>query len=430
MIWGSPLEHFLDPVLRAPTIGSMLMCAASALIGVVAFLRKRCLLAETLSHASYPGIVLGILFLATFFSFGEGVASVIALSGAFLSALGGLWLVELMEKRLGVKSDAALCFALALFFGIGILFASHLQVAHPIWFNQIHIFLYGQVATMTDRHILIYSLLFVGTLLFLLILYQPLKLINFDRQLARSVGARVSLVDAFLFILLVLAIIIGLRSVGVVLMSGMLVAPAVAARQFTHRLSTLFILAGTFGLISGFCGSYLSVELPKFWEEKISFPTGPMILLSASAICLIALLFAPTRGLLSRLIRIARFKDRCRQENILKALWRAQESSHPQPHFSLLLFYRLLFKGLVKKNQGRVELTDKGAMRAQQIIRLHRLWEVYLVSLGQGVEKVHHSAEEMEHIITPEMESELTEFLEDPTHDPHQQPIPAPARPL
>ena len=69
-------------------------------------------------------------------------------------------------------------------------------------------------------------------------------------------------------------------------------------------------------------------------------------------------------------------------------------------------------------------LTQEGKIRAANIVRLHRLWEVYLVHMGQGVEKVHHSAEEMEHILTPDLERRLTEFLQDPKHDPHLQPIP------
>ena len=64
-------------------------------------------------------------------------------------------------------------------------------------------------------------------------------------------------------------------------------------------------------------------------------------------------------------------------------------------------------------------------MRAARIIRLHRLWEVYLANyLGFKVDRVHRNAEEMEHIITPELEKELISLLEDPTHDPHSQPIP------
>ncbi len=229
------LQYFTDPVLWAPTVGSILMCVASSLIGVVAFLRKRCLLAEALSHSAYPGIVIGALLMATFFASAGELASLVILGCAFLSSLGGLWLVEVMEQRLGVKSDAALCFALSVLFGVGILIASRLQISHPLWYNQIHLFLYGQVATMTGFHVGVYSSLLTITGLFLFFLYRPLLLLNFDRGFSKTVGVRIALVDTLLFFLLVLAIVIGIRSVGVVLMSGMLVAPAVAARQLTHR---------------------------------------------------------------------------------------------------------------------------------------------------------------------------------------------------
>ena len=70
-------------------------------------------------------------------------------------------------------------------------------------------------------------------------------------------------------------------------------------------------------------------------------------------------------------------------------------------------------------------LPISGFHRASYIVRLHRLWEVYLVEhLGFGAERVHRSAEEMEHILTPEVEKELTRLLDDPEVDPHQQPIP------
>ena len=80
---------------------------------------------------------------------------------------------------------------------------------------------------------------------------------------------------------------------------------------------------------------------------------------------------------------------------------------------------------LQKEGQG-YRLTPDGRQKAAQIIRLHRLWEVYLVDyLGQGVERVHRNAEEMEHILTPELEKELTILLQDPKRDPHHQPIPS-----
>ena len=80
----------------------------------------------------------------------------------------------------------------------------------------------------------------------------------------------------------------------------------------------------------------------------------------------------------------------------------------------------------MKKECDGYRLTPFGIKRGGQIVRLHRLWEVYLVNaLGLGVERVHKSAEEMEHILTPEIERKLTELLDDPKQDPHLQPIPS-----
>jgi len=127
-------------------------------------------------------------------------------------------------------------------------------------------------------------------------------------------------------------------------------------------------------------------------------------------------------------------------ENVLKAFWRkgADMNFSLQELFSwkissrqrsIFLLWRLIMQGWVEKveiaKNKKYRLTPDGKTRASQIIRLHRLWEVYLVSLGQGVEKVHRSAEEMEHILTPELERELTLLLHDPKQDPHHQPIPA-----
>jgi manganese/zinc/iron transport system permease protein len=236
-------------------------------------------------------------------------------------------------------------------------------------------------------------------------------------------------------VLLVLAIVIGIRSVGVVLMAGMLIAPAVAARSLSHRLWAVFLLAGGIGALSGFLGNYLSVEIPEWGTWRFTLPTGPMILLSASTICVCTLLFAPKNGLVSRCIRILRFRWQCVGENLLKFLWRrrgkgaswheikrAQALSSFQVHF---LVWRLKGQGWIEEpKSGQLCLTKDGDLRAARIIRLHRLWEAYLVFLGQGAEKVHRNAEEMEHIITPELEKELSELLGDPKHDPHAQPIP------
>lgn len=436
MILSSVWQYFSDPVLQSPTIASMLMCLSSALIGVIVLMRKRSLLGEALSHATYPGVILALLFLSIFFPSQHNLVSSAILIGGFVSACIGLWLLEKMQSLTRVKDDGALCFILSSFFGLGVLFASRMQTTNAVYYKTSQMFLYGQVATMTQSHIWMYTGLTLIVVIIIFLCYRPIILILFDRDFSKVLHAPVRLVETMLFFLLVLAIVIGIRSVGVVLMSGMLIAPSVAARQWSNQLSTIFILSAIFGAISGFLGNYLSFEIPQwFGEERFSLPTGPMILLSAIFFALFSLFFSPKRGFILRLWRIAKFRLKCKEENLLKLLWKLQikkglskkglqeKSGLSRIHIFLLLWY-LKRHGWLQKTGSKYDLTKDGVQRAARVVRLHRLWEAYLVYLGQGVEKVHRNAEEMEHIISPEIEAELTELLNDPKQDPHLQPIP------
>ncbi len=433
------LRYFTDPVLQAPTLGSMLMCLSAALVGVVVVLKRRSLLGEALSHASYPGVVISIFILAAFFPAGQDWLAPVILLGAFTTALLGLFAIELLERRLKIKNDAALCFVLSIFFGVGVLFASRLQFEHALWYKTMQVFLFGQAATMNNTHVILYAALAALTIAILLLKYYPIKLTLFDRDYAKTVGVRLAALDALLFVLIAMAIVIGIRSVGVVLMAGMLIAPAVAAKQLTHRLKWVFILAGVVGALSGFLGNYLSLEIPAWGSGlgwKFTLPTGPMILLSASSMSLLALLFAPKQGLVGRKWRIATFRWVSQGENLLKFLWKKGDSAvvrftdlRAQTPYSSLQLWLLLSglqrQGWIKRSRsGGYALTSDGVVRAGYIVRLHRLWEVYLVHLGQGVEKVHCRAEEMEHILTPELEQQLVDLLNHPKQDPHHQPIP------
>lgn len=443
MEWHNPLHYFSDPILRAPTIASMLMCLAAGLVGVIVLLRKQSLLGESLSHASYPGVILGVIAAALFLPpETEGGIVILILVGAFISACLGLWVIHKMEHSLGVRPDSALCFVLSSFFGIGLTLASEVQFSHTSLYKQAQAYLYGQAATMTDEHIAIYGALALAIVVIIVLFYKELKMMTFDRNFAKSLGMPVRSIDTLFFTMVALSIVVGIRSVGVVLMSAMLIAPPAAARQYTNHLSLMFILAGFFGMASGFLGNYLSVELTNSWSleasrARLALPTGPMIVITASVLFLAALLFAPERGILLRYLRITRFRHRCICENILKTLWHLRnEDAVPfekiakyqqVSRFHLrFIMWRLVANGWIYKvNQHSYRLTNEGLHWAAKIVRLHRLWEVYLADyIGVGVERVHRNAEEMEHIITPELEKELVVLLKNPTMDPHHQPIP------
>ncbi len=429
-----------DPVLRAPTLGSMLMCIAASLVGVVAFLRRRSLIGESLSHASFPGVVLGAM-IAPFLPIGpEGGFPFWALFGGFTSALVGVYSIDFLEKKAKVSQDSALCLVLSAFFGIGVTLSSVIQFSHSNLYRHVLAFIYGQSVTMQDQAIYTYLVLSLVVIAVLMLYYHEVQLLCFDTSYAKSLGVSARRLDFLLFLLIAFAVVIGIRSVGIVLMAAMLIAPAAAARQLTDKLGWMFVWAAFFGLLSGLLGNWLSLEWSLAYstsEARLSFPTGPLIVLVACLFAFLAFLFAPKRGRVIRLLRILCFRLRCLEENLLKGVWRLLESSNSvsfqaltqfvgiRRPVSLFFLYKLRLEGWVYVEKDGIMLTAEGKRRAEKIVRLHRLWELYLVhSLHMGVERVHKSAEEMEHILTPELEQQLVDYLHNPKVDPHNKPIP------
>src|SRR5262249_5339281 len=157
-------------------------------------------------------------------------------------------------------------------------------------------------------------------------------------------------------------------------------------RQYTHRLSYLLLLASLFGLISGFLGNVFSVELSeylsrKFPAERLSIPTGPMIVMVASAICVLSLLFSPERGLFIRLARIAIFRSRSLRENLLKSMWKQgkerlytldeiRSTQAISKVYLFLLMLSLANQGWVLRKGAYFQLTKDGIHRAEHIVRL------------------------------------------------------------
>ncbi|NGX38946.1 MAG: Manganese transport system membrane protein MntB [Chlamydiae bacterium] len=384
------------------------MCFLSGLIGCLVFLQKRSLVGEALSHAAYPGVVLSAFFAAFLLPSSEGGGAALILLGAFVFGMLGLLSIDALEKKLKISSDAALCFVLSIFFGVGVLVASRMQTIFPLGFRKIQIFLFGQAATMLDHHVILYGFLALLGLAVVVVLFRSLETLYFDPHFAKVVGVKTGKIHLVTYLLLVLAIVIGMRSVGVVLMSAMFIAPPAAARQWTRRLGPFFVVSSLFGLASGFLGNVLSYEIPGWMgQPRLSLPTGPMIVLSATFFTLFSLFFAPERGMVTRMIRAAQFRRRCAWENILKALCENKPIGTTAHHIR-----QMQRKGWVNVTDGELSLTEEGKERGEKLVRLHRLWEAYLIFMGQERERVHYSAEEMEHILTPEVEKELAGLLE------------------
>jgi len=430
------MSMFFDSATRGPIFGSFLMCICAAVSGVLVFLRKRTLVGETLSHATYPGIVLGG-FVCAFF---DGLVSpVVLLLCAFLFSLGGYYLLRLIEEKGKVDPDNALCFTLAFSLGLGVLLASQLQAESPLWARRVQSYLYGQAVTLTDTHIYLYGILTAAVVLFVVIRFREIEVAIFDRVFASSVGVKLKGVEAALMFLLSISIVVGIRCVGVILMSGMLIAPSIVARQVSRSLGKMIFFAALVGGVSAALGTGIAFYYSTSLESgaKISLPPGPVIILVASLWSVLAVFFAPSRGLVFRLYRSVTFHLRCQSENLIKSIWKKAGNGvtrlkdvlacHSQQKWLLrLLIWKLSRDGwIIVDGLGGVSLTRDGFAKAEHIVRMHRLWEVYLVNhLGVSAKKVHRSAEEIEHILSPELEKELLSFVGNSTHDPHESPIP------
>jgi manganese/zinc/iron transport system permease protein len=144
--------------------------------------------------------------------------------------------------------------------------------------------------------------------------WKEFKLLSFDPEFGASLGMPMRAIDILLTTFLVIAIVIGLQTVGVVLMSALVIAPAAAARQWTDRLATMVVLAAFFGAVSGVVGAVVS-------GSAAHVPTGPTIVLVATVLVLVSMAAAPERGLVLAAVRRRRQRQRIRTDAVLTDLY-------------------------------------------------------------------------------------------------------------
>jgi manganese/zinc/iron transport system permease protein len=170
-------------------------------------------------------------------------------------------------------------------------------------------------------------------------------------------------------------------------------------------------------------------------------PTGPWIVIVISTIAFISFFFAPRRGVVSRVMRQSSIRKTINDENILKAFYQLGEElrdfmvqRHPDEilkkrkmGYARLkkILDRLKAEGYLKNANGSWELTEEGRVKAQRVVKIHRLWELYLTTrLNIAPDHVHDDADTIEHLLTPELEAQLERELHYPKVDPHKSEIP------
>jgi manganese/zinc/iron transport system permease protein len=260
------------------------------MLGSFAVLRKQSLLGDAISHAALPGIAIAFLITGT-------KDSNVLLLGALVSGLIGTFWIRGIISKTHLKSDTALGLILSLFFGFGMLLLTFIQKQPNANQAGLDKYLFGQAATLVESDVWLMATVTAICLIVLLLFWKEFKILLFDADYTKTLGFNTKFIDILITTFIVLAIVLGLQTVGVVLMSAMLLAPAAAARQWTNSLGIMVLLAAIFGAFSGVFGTAISAS-----QNNLS--TGPVIVIVAGVFVLISFVFSPGRGLLFKQIRV------------------------------------------------------------------------------------------------------------------------------
>ena len=415
---------FQDPSITWVVLGITLLGIGSAYVGTFSFLDKKALLGDAISHAVLPGICLGFILA------GEK-NPVYIVTGAFLSGALATFLSSWLKKNTKLSEDTIIATILSVFFGIGIVMLTALQKSGNPEIAGLNSFIFGNAIGISETDLMIYGGLSLTIIAVLTLLLKEFRLMVFDPNYGKAIGFPMEAIRFLFNVLMILAVVIGIQAIGVVLMAALLITPGAAARFWTDRLNPLLILAACFSIISGILGTYISFVLPQM-------PTGPWVVVFLSLIALLSFMFSPKSGIIFRYFSRKSYLRKTHRDHLMTALYKAKEENKNgltiDEIYELYPYQKaqidqsikdLLQEGFISKNQSLVNLTTQGISDAMRIVRLHRLWELYLNEyMNIAPDHVHESAEQMEHLLTPELEAMLEKRLNFPTLDPHQETIP------
>ncbi|MEJ5197931.1 MAG: metal ABC transporter permease [Anaerolineae bacterium] len=273
------LEPLAYGFMQRGLLASVIVGVVCAVIGSYVVLRGMAFLGDALAHAILPGVALAYLL-------GGNLTL-----GALIAAIAVALLIGLFSRQGAVREDTA----------IGILFAAALSLGVAM-ISSVRTFavdlshiLFGNVLGVSTADLWLAGGLGAVVILVVIVFYKPLLVISFDPVLAATLRWPAELFRNLLLVLLALAIVVSLQTVGVGLVAAMLVTPAATANLLARRLPAMMALAALFGALSAVIGLYLSYYA--------NIASGAAIVLVCTGFFLLAMLLAPGRGWVWRLGR-------------------------------------------------------------------------------------------------------------------------------
>lgn len=401
---------------RVVVLGTTLLGLAAGVIGTFAYLRKRALMGDALSHATLPGIAIVFLIL------GSKNLPLLLIGAAASGVLGVLAVVGLRTIP-RIREDAAIGIVLSVFFGVGMVLFSLVQQMKTGNEAGLQSFIYGKAAAMLNRDAWLIGGVATAVVLGCVLLFKDFRILCFDEDFAGSQGCPVLFIDLTMMALVVLTTVVGLQAVGLILVVALLIVPPSAARFWTDHLGTMTVLAGILGAVSAWLGATISALMPRL-------PTGAIIVLCAGVLFFISMMAAPRRGVLASVWRRWALARRIGLHHVLRALAEHEERYGEDVGMSLkdLLSARswsagslnhslnvAIRRGEVSRTKGDLlRLTATGRIEATRILRNHRLWELFLIRHADiAPSHVDRDADDVEHVLSETIVRELERALDE-----------------
>ncbi|MBI1322368.1 iron chelate uptake ABC transporter family permease subunit [bacterium] len=286
----------IQELLRYNTLiilaGTSLLGLVSGLVGTLAVLRRRALAGDALAHATLPGLCIAFLVVGH-----RHLPSL--LLGAACTGLFGLACVSILCRSSRIKDDAALALVLGVFFGAGIVLSRWIQNRATEGSKAgLDSFLLGKTSGMILADVELIAAVSAFVLIVIVALFKEFQVTLFDTAFARATGWPTGTMDLLLMLLIGLVVVAGLPSVGVVLITSLLVIPAAAARFWTDRFETMALISSILGMIACVSGVVISTLIE-------DLPTGALMTLCATGLFVVSALFSP-RGVIARRYRSSR----------------------------------------------------------------------------------------------------------------------------
>jgi ABC-type Mn2+/Zn2+ transport system permease subunit len=265
------LELFMYDFMQRSLLAAAMVGALCSVIGVFVVLRGLAFMGAGTAHAAFAGVALGYLM---------GWPPLLM---AILFGLATVWITGWVEEKGRMKLDVSIGILYTATMALAILFIGLMKTYNA----EIYGYLFGNVLAVTSEELGIIAGLSIVVIGAIVLFSKELYFIAFDQEMAEASGVPARRIFFLLLTLIALTVVISLKTVGAILVFAMILIPASTAYQLTHSLSTLT----WYSVFIGVTCSVGGVLISSYWD----IPSGPAIVLLATALFFVAVIFSPKR---------------------------------------------------------------------------------------------------------------------------------------